>query len=228
MTDGPLFQFNIKSARPTPGRDTSFVGNKPVRAFLINNEVENDETGLPRAMQFFINPDQLTYKTAAEWARIAVPGLSHEVLQYSHAKSDEVSFDLEWSALEAKRRIASPTADTTESETVRKFRRQSRDLAFLYRDFLRALTIPMERGRAPSRVTLVWPGFLHMTAAVTGVDFSFTQWSQFGEPMAFVAGVDMVELRTSFRRRRGPVRFFDNPDAEENDSDFSVEFPRGV
>jgi hypothetical protein len=119
------------------------------------------------------------------------------VLQWSHNPSRTVSFQLQWSALEALRRQRQTTV-----ETDRYLVEQGRQ-AFLYRDFLHALVLPIERGRAPSRVTLIWPQFMMLTGVVTKIGFNFNRFGQNGAPISFDASLELLELRTTFMQRTG-------------------------
>lgn len=201
-------------------RSFGLVGTRPNRAILVNRDLplESVPGAIPRALEFMLNPDQLKYHMAAEWARIAVPGLSHEVLQYSHSASTEVSFDIEWSSQEAARRFRSQEQGRPQlpTEEARAIRAHSRNEYFRYHEFLGLLTVPIDRGFAPSRVALIWPNFMRMTAAVVDVDFTFQQWSVSGEPMRFVVALELVEARTSFRRRLGRTSVFQDLGDEDS------------
>lgn len=195
----------------------SIVGARPNRAILVNRDLPIEgRDALPRSLEFMLNPEQLHYSLSAEWARIAVPGLSHEVLQYSHSASSEISFDLEWSSQEAARRFLSQESGRhrgfarprLSDEENRAIRQRSQFEYFRYHDFLAALTVPLDRGFAPSRVALIWPNFLRITAAVTKVEFTIQQWALDGSPMRFVASIDLVEMRTAFRKRLGRSQVF--------------------
>jgi hypothetical protein len=192
------------------------VPRTPTRAHLVNEDMDPERQDsveeLPRSLAFFINPDSLQFGASSSWARLAVPGLSHEVLQWSHSQSSELSFQLWWSLLELDRRNQhrSPQSQLVEGD---QGVRATDPLAYgqVYRDFLLALTIPLERGRAPSRVSVVWPGTLMMVGAVTSVKFGFTKFARNGTLMSFSADVQMVESRLSFRQRRGAFHLFEDP-----------------
>lgn len=182
---------------------------------------EDRSSDLPRSMELFFNPEQVTVAAGAEWARIAVPGLSHEVLQYSHSASDEMTFTLQWSALEAIRRLrqAQAPGEQMRRATVRrlpvnnidpflKIRELTESMPYIYRDFLKAFTVPVEAGKAPSRCLFIWPNMFSMIAVITDVDFTFTKFSTQGLPMAWSANLTFVELRRVFRQRSGRRKFF--------------------
>ena len=197
-------------------------GKPPIRGVMIAIDAPDDRSAdLPRSMEMFFNPDQVGLAAGAEWARIAVPGLSHEVLQYSHSMSDEMTFTLQWSALEAIRRLRNAQApgEQMRRASVRrlpvnnidpflKIRELTESLPFVYRDFLKSFTVPVEAGRAPSRCMFIWPNMVSMIAVITDVDFSFTKISTQGLPMAWSCNLSFVELRRVFRQRSGRKRFF--------------------
>jgi hypothetical protein len=189
------------------------VGIAPVRGMLICHDFEdrlshNINTGLPRTMEFFFNPDSIDFTTEAEWARTDVPGLSHQVLQYSHTLSNEISFDLEWNAIEARRRQRKPSQLRNQAVNY-GLRNEAINYGLLYKDWLYALTLPLGPGLAPSRVTLVWPDVMQVRGVVESVSFNFTKFGQTGGVIAFSAAIDMVELRTVFLARRGIMKYFD-------------------
>jgi hypothetical protein len=200
----------------SPTSDLSSAFRTPVRGVFVAEDVQEreDTFDLPRSMEFFWNPVELRVRGAASWARIAVPGLSHEVLQWSHNPSREINFTLEWDAVEAANRVGGgktvPARDPEARLTLSRSLRANTDAAaFVYRDFLYGLLVPVSAGRAPTRTTFVWPGTLQMLGVVTEMEVTFTMFGLLGEPTAFSAEVTMVELRTTFMSRAGATGFFD-------------------
>lgn len=170
---------------------------------MLDVEDPNDPLALPASIEVFLNPTSLRLRSAADWASINIPGLSHQVLQWSHSSAYRISFTLLWSYLEATRRVNSETVRAKEDEADPIPKIAIAKLTTAYRRFLLALTSPLEPGAAPSRATLIWPGFLEITGVATSVNFQFTQFAEEGYPMAFRADIDMTELRTFFRNRAG-------------------------
>jgi hypothetical protein len=201
-----------------------FLRIAPIRGVIINEDFEEDKGGssLPKSMEFFFNPDNFNFTTQASWARIAVPGLSHEVLQWSHTASNEMSFNVQWDWIIAAQREKGvfnkylPKLSDKKMESIRK---TSHNKAMLYRDFLYALTLPVERGRAPSRVSIIWPDVVHIRGVVPKVSFKFTSFNQEGGVRAFNADLDFIELRRVFLGRQGTGNYFtrlpDDPPADQ-------------
>lgn len=194
--------------------DVDSIHSRPlVRGILVCDDVEDDEYSLPRSMEFFMNPDKINFDLQAEWARIAVPGLSHEVLQYSHTKSNELSFELEWDSIEAQRRMKGEQLvreiEGAQDDWSRKIRESSIHRGMYYKEFLYSLLQPVTRGRAPSRVTLIWPGVLHTRGVITNIKFVFTKFGQSGGVMSFRASVEMLELRRVFISRERITEYFE-------------------
>ena len=199
-----------RSDRRIP-KDMSFVRNSPVRVHLVSIDIPLTSVpeNAPRDLEFFLNPESLTLRTAADWSRIAIPGLSHEVLQFSHTKSYEVNFDLQWANnIAAERNFSGLGNNSREAQRDPLNRQFSRTLASLdnsaaYKDYLLSLTSPIDRGLAPSRVRLIWPEFLNIVGAVTDVSFTFSRFAQSGAPLDFTARLSLVEARLDFRNRAG-------------------------
>lgn len=224
---GRIPTFNDQSELPRSG---SFIGQPPRRGVMIAMDVEPTKpTGdkIPRAMEFFLNPDQFDIVLEAVWTKIAIPGLSHEVQQYSHTASTPIKFTLEWSFLEAIRRMRAnrslpqeqnPLAGNSHDPFARG-RELSQSRAFLYRDFLHSFTVPMEHGRAPSRCLLLWPNFLAIICVINKINFKFTRWSNRGMPMAWAADIEATEHRTVFKQRQGRSNYFTQVDQDISDSD---------
>lgn len=190
------------------------IMREPTRACLIAEDAPAPKTkdDLPRGMEFQINPNQVKVNGQANWPRIAVPGLSHEVLQYSHTNSRELSFQLQWSALESVRRnrLTKLRDDPNRPGTTR--------IVNQYRHFLASFLQPLERGFAPSRARLVWPDFMHILGVITKINFNFTKFASSGSPMAFNANIDIVEIRTTFLQRVERTDFFNTADADARKS----------
>jgi len=115
------------------------------------------------------------------WNRLAVPGLSHQVLQYQSTGNRELSgveFYLD--------RIfaAEQPGDVDIME---------------FRAFLRALTVPPEAtegvaATAPPRTLFIWPGVLTVEAVLTGVEFQYRQFGVDGRALVYAANVSFEEI----------------------------------
>jgi hypothetical protein len=114
---------------------------RPPRCVLVN--VTSGES-----MECLFNPTQLSEKLQVNWNRLAVPGLSHQVLQFQSTANRQLS--------------------GVEFYLDRYFAaEQPGDVNILeFRAFLRALTVPPEgtedvAATAPPRVLFIWPERRH-------------------------------------------------------------------
>lgn len=127
------------------------------------------------------NPTQLIERVQVNWNRLAVPGLSHQVLQYQGTGNRELS--------------------AVEFYLDRLFAQaQPGDVDVLaFRRFLRALTVPAVGSElayaAPARVLLLWPGVLSVEAVVTSVEFQYRQFGADGGVLVYTATVGFEEIR---------------------------------
>jgi len=198
-------------------KQSQFIGTRPARAFIVCNDLPfpDDLNQIPRTMEVFFNPMSVNINGEAVWTDISVPGLSHQVHQYSHSKSDRITFTLLWDRILASRRAnntgvrqninsglvsSDPYIQAVQSYPVFD--------PYKYKEFLRGLTVPQEPGYAPSTVTFIWPRFLHIVGIVKKVSFVFNRFARTGVAMGFRANVAMSEFRTVFRKRIGADQFF--------------------
>ncbi|WP_253997372.1 CIS tube protein [Myxococcus qinghaiensis] len=147
---------------------------RPPRCHLVN--VLTGE-----AMECLFNPSQLTEKLQVNWNRLAVPGLSHQVLQFQGTSNRQLS-GVEF-YLDAF--FATQQADT------------SNIMAF--RAFLRALTVPPAGtegvlATAPPRVLVLWPGVLTVECVVASVEFQYRQLAVDGRVLVYTATVTFEEV----------------------------------
>ena len=147
---------------------------RPPRCVLVN--VTTGES-----MECLFNPTQLTEKVQVNYSRLAVPGLSHQVLQFQSTGNRQlagVEFYLD-------RFFASEQPGDPDI------------LAF--RAFLRALTVPPGStegvpATAPPRVLFVWPEVLTVEAVVTDVEFQYRQVAVDGTVLVYAATVTFEEI----------------------------------
>ena len=147
---------------------------RPPRCVLVN--VTTGES-----MECLFNPTQLTEKVQVNYSRLAVPGLSHQVLQFQSTGNRQlagVEFYLD-------RFFASEQPGDPDI------------LAF--RAFLRALTVPPGGtegvpATAPPRVLFVWPEVLTVEAVVTDVEFQYRQVAVDGTVLVYAATVTFEEI----------------------------------
>jgi len=147
---------------------------RPPRCSLVN--VVTGES-----MECLFNPTQLVEKVQVNWNRLAVPGLSHQVLQYQSTGNRELS--------------------AVEFYLDRTFAaEQPGDVDIMdFRAFLRALTVPPEAtegvaATAPPRTLFIWPGVLTVEAVLTGVEFQYRQFGNDGRALVYAANVNFEEI----------------------------------
>jgi hypothetical protein len=147
---------------------------RPPRCLLVN--VITGET-----MECLFNPTQLSEKIQINWNHLAVPGLSHQVLQYQSTGNRQlagVEFYLD--------RFAA--------------REQPGDVDILaFRSFLRALTVPPQGttgvvDTAPPRTLFIWPAVITIETVLTSVEFQYRQLAVDGTVLVYAATVNFEEI----------------------------------
>jgi len=163
------------------------VQNRPPRCTLVNLA-----SGEELACQ--ANPDQLTERVTVNWNRIAVPGLSHQVMQFGSTGNRQLdSVELYLDRLLAAEEPQAPDV-------------------LSFRSFLLALTVPASPTpgappAAPPRVLFVWPLLLTLECVVESVELSYQRFAGDGSVLVYTATVGFEEILdvrvTSEDRRRG-------------------------
>lgn len=136
-------------------------------------------TGETVEMQY--NPTEIEETFGAVYARQIVPGMSHEILQFTHSKAPAIKFDLAFDAL----------ANSKDYDA---------DDALNARRFLQSLTVPRRgatsvRAGAPSRALFIWPELYTLTTVLTTCTIKFTRFAKTAKPTAFSAACQIEEIR---------------------------------
>ncbi len=147
---------------------------RPPRCHLVN-------VSTAESIDCLFNPTQLVEKLQVNWNRLAVPGLSHEPMQFKNTSNRQLSgveFYLD-------RLFA---AEQPGDVNIRDFRA-----------FLRALTVPPAGtegvpASAPPRVLFVWPGVLTVESVVASVEFHYKQFANDGSVLVYTAVVSFEEI----------------------------------
>jgi hypothetical protein len=147
---------------------------RPPRCALVNLVTGEELTCLA-------NPTELAERVMVTWNRLAVPGLSHQPLQYSSTGNRQLS----GVELYMDRYLA---AAEPQAPDLLEFRR-----------FLRALTVPpaAEAGAppaAPPRVLFVWPQLLTLEAVVETVELRYQRFAVDGSVLVYTASVTFEEI----------------------------------
>lgn len=143
----------------------------PERMHLIDLSTAED-------FEVLFNPEVIQEDLQVIYARQTVPGLSHQVLQYTHTGNEQVALDLYAYGEGAPGRIL-----------VDDFRRFLKSLCYP-----RGFAGTIDDG-APPRVLFVWPNVWTWTCVITSLRFANTQFSQEGEIIRTVASVMLEEIR---------------------------------
>ena len=145
--------------------------------------ITNTRTGLTRKMQF--NPTELQESIGAEFARQTVPGLSHQVLQFTNTRNREVKFELFFDDSNY------PAAE------------RGKNPILPMRRWLRSLLHPRRGGGRVTggspRVLFTWPGFISFTCFVIDLQFTYAQFNLAGEPSQMRVDVTVEEVRDELR-----------------------------
>jgi len=150
------------------------VRARPPRCVLVN--VITGES-----MECLFNPTHITEKVQVNWNRLAVPGLSHQVLQYQSTGNRQLSgVEFYLDRFFASKQPGSPEI-----------------LAF--RGFVRALTVPPAgtegvADTAPPRTLIVWPKVLTVETVVTDVEFQYRQLASDNTVLVYTATVGFEEI----------------------------------
>ena len=147
---------------------------RPPRCVLVN--VTSGES-----MECLFNPTQLTEKVQVNWNRRAVPGLSHQVLQFqSTANRSLAGVEFYLDRFFATEQPGEP--DIME-----------------FRSFIRALTVPPSGTEgvvdtAPPRTLFIWPEVITVETVVTDVEFQYRQVAIDGRVLVYAATVTFEEI----------------------------------
>lgn len=147
---------------------------RPPRCVLVNVT-----TGEP--MECLFNPAQLTEKVQVNYTRLAVPGMSHQTLQFQSTGNRQiggVEFYLDRFFAEEQ-----PT-----DPDIMDFR------AFVF-----SLTVPPGGTEgvvdtAPPRVLVLWPDVLVVEAVVTEVELAYQQLAVDGAVLVYTATVSFEQI----------------------------------
>ncbi len=147
---------------------------RPPRCVLVN--VTSGES-----MECLFNPTQLTEKVQVNWSRLAVPGLSHQVLQFqSTANRSLAGVEFYLDRFFATEQPGEP--DIME-----------------FRSFIRALTVPPSGTEgvvdtAPPRTLFIWPEVITVETVVTDVEFQYRQVAIDGRVLVYAGTVTFEEI----------------------------------
>ena len=162
--------------------------SRPPRCALVN-------VATGESIECLFNPTQLAERVQVNWSRLAVPGLSHQVLQYQGTGNRALS--------------------GVEFYLDRTFAaEQPGDVDIMdFRAFLRALTVPRAltegvAATAPPRALLIWPRTLTVEVVLTSVELHYRQFGLDGSALIYSATVsfeEILDVRVTSEALRGEV-----------------------
>lgn len=129
-------------------------------------------------LEAMFNPSNLEEQLTTEWSKLTIPGMSHQVLQYSHTTNEAFTLELFWRA-----------TSRDELERIARARR-----------WLKSLMYPPSgaedvAGGAPPRVLVVWPGMLSMQCVLGQLRFRHEMFNKFARSRVYTASAQCMEIR---------------------------------
>ena len=151
----------------------SSVAATPLRMSIVN--LVTDEQ-----IEAQYNPTEFDETVGAAFARQAVQGLSHQVMQFSNTENYKCNFTLFFSSV---------SGGPFTQKAIERTRR-----------FLMSMCYPrrtagtVRSGGAP-RALFVWPNLISLTCFVTSVKFNHRRFNLLGKSVDYSAAVTLEEVR---------------------------------
>lgn len=148
------------------------AARKPARMSIAN-------IGTGDSIEAQFNPTELEETLDVSWARLTVPGLSHQPLQFVNTGNTKMSFELQFEAQD-------PAATL--------------DQLLRSRRFLQSLCYPRQGASnvttgGPPRALFIWPNIVSLTCVLTALAFRYTRFNIEGTPIEFACRVSLEEIR---------------------------------
>lgn len=157
----------------------------PQRATLVN-------MALDQTLEAQFNPTELQETIGVNYARLVVPGLSHQVMQYVHTENVTYDFELFYDATDLGIQGVEAIIDARN---------------FLYAAcHPKALPGRIVGGGAP-QILFVWPNMVSLMCVMTKLQFRYTRFNKVLEPTAYTANVTLEEVRASLVSMEDVARF---------------------
>lgn len=181
--------------------DRSGIGDildeRPRRVTLIKNpgEINNREV-----YPVLLNPTTLSESINADWSRLGVIGLDHEVPHFAKTRSIEIPltfyFSQYYAATEPRGQgELNKDAQITPTFPLSRIARTSMDFA----NFMRSLCFPTRGGLRPPPVKVIWPHVMDIIGVVTSLSFDYRRFDRDLAPLIYQADVTILETRTTRR-----------------------------
>ena len=131
------------------------------------------------------NPTEFSEAISVNYARQAIPGLSHQPLQYIHTSNETFNLTLFFNANDEVEPRQNTIAQIEKNLTSRAF--------LLAACYPRRGNLGVVGG--PPRLLFVWPTFIALTCVITGLGFRYTRFNANGTPLEFTVTVALEEIR---------------------------------
>jgi hypothetical protein len=144
------------------------AGQRPARM-----SIANISTG--ESVDAPFNPTELEEALEVNWARQTIPGLSHQLMQFTNTGNTKFTLELNFEA-------------------------QNLDQLLHARRFLLSLCYP-RRGAGdvasggPPRALFIWPTLVSLTCVITALNFKYSRFNVNGTPVQFTAKLTLEEIR---------------------------------
>jgi hypothetical protein len=138
--------------------------------------IANVSSGESIEAQF--NPTELEEALEVNWARLTVPGLSHQPLQFVNTGNLKFALELQFEAL-----------GPADSDRILRAKRFLQSLCYPRRGAANVV------GGGPPRVLFVWPTFVSLTCVIASLSFKYSRFNLAGTPIHFTAKLALEEIR---------------------------------
>jgi len=132
------------------------------------------------------NPTEFSEAISVNYARQAIPGLSHQPLQYIHTSNETFNLALFFNANDEVEPRQNTFAQIEKNLTSRAF---LLSVCYPRRGNLGVV------GGGPPRLLFVWPTFIALTCVITGLQFRYSRFNANGTPLEFTATIALEEIR---------------------------------
>lgn len=133
-----------------------------------------------KSLEAQFNPERFSEQLGAAYAKLTVPGLSHQVKQFINTEDVQIDFELFFHSNVSGNQVAQQ-------------RRIMEARTFLYATVFPWSSNTIKRGGAP-RMLFVWPNFISLTCVVTKVKFDYLRFNVTGAPVVYRAAIAIEEI----------------------------------
>lgn len=169
------------------------VDVQPQRVTLIRDPGTLQATPFP----VLFNPEVLNEEINAQWSKLQVIGLDHEVPHYTNTRSLAYNLDFYWSEFQYFLRQRTRPQGKSGSTANTKAPTPQNAMAFM--NFLRSLCFPTRAGLRPPTLQIVWADVFDLIGVVEKVSFSFIRFDVNLAPIVYRATVSFLETRVTRR-----------------------------